>query len=241
MEKKYHNYAQLVQGVAQVNDPTLSQGERLFLDCLAGYCVKTYPHPGNEKLARACGITTKQGVRKIAHRLINRGLIEIREVGNGRGNATIYRIITEDPRFPLPKQATDELPVYDDKEEETTELPVSEKGATGDSGRDNSQSGKGQLDHSKGATVEFPTDLKNGLKNEYKTEDAANAASCDPQFNYEPEPTDHQLADQFFKVRNFIIAQGESVVAFDREHRHHCERLGLREIWEAIDMRNARC
>lgn len=43
-------------------------------------------------------------VRFAANQLVAKNLIEIVEVGNGRGKATVYRIRVEDPRFPWPKK-----------------------------------------------------------------------------------------------------------------------------------------
>jgi hypothetical protein len=109
--EKYRNHAQLCQGVCQVEDATITQGEQCFLNVLAAHWVKTLPHPGNEKLMRTCKVKTRQGVNFIAGNLIKKGLIEIIERGNGRGKATVYRIRTEDPRFPFPKPASSDLPL----------------------------------------------------------------------------------------------------------------------------------
>ena len=126
--RKYLNYAQLVQGVSQVADDSLTQGERLFLLVLAAFTLKEDPHPGNEKLAIACGITSRQGVNKIASKLEKKNLIQIVSFGNGRGKATVYRIRVEDDRFPSPKKKSGATPPHTNKPEDkpaTIELPVS--------------------------------------------------------------------------------------------------------------------
>jgi hypothetical protein len=122
MSPKYANYAQLVQGVSQVYDPRLSQGERLFLLALAAFTVKTDPHPGNQKLAQACGVLTPRGVQYIAKGLVKKQLVQIVEVGNGRGKATVYRLCTEDPRYPWPDKPAPEKP-------QKPELPPPEVGS----------------------------------------------------------------------------------------------------------------
>ena len=107
---KYLNQTQLLQHVCQVDEPELSQGECLFLLTLAAFTVRTfpapqnYPHPGNQVLMAACRITSRKGVNYIANQLAAKKLIEIVEVGNGRGKATVYRIRVEDDRFPWPKE-----------------------------------------------------------------------------------------------------------------------------------------
>jgi hypothetical protein len=126
--RKYLNHAQLVQGVSQVADDSLTQGERLFLLVLAAFTLKEDPHPGNEKLAIACGITTRQGVNKIASKLAKKNLIEIVSFGNGRGKATVYRIRVEDDRFPPPKKTSSATPPHAHEQDDkpaTVELPVS--------------------------------------------------------------------------------------------------------------------
>jgi hypothetical protein len=103
---KYANYAQLVQGVCQVNDPTLTQGEQCFLNCLAAHSLKEHPHPGNAILIRACRVSGRTGVNHIAKKLIAKKLIEVVAFGKGgHGMATVYRIRTEDDRFPSPKKS----------------------------------------------------------------------------------------------------------------------------------------
>src|SRR5262249_25964754 len=49
---------------------------------------------------------------------------------------------------------------------------------------------------------------------------------------------DMELVENYFQVRAAILADGDSVEDFDREHRHHCKRLGLPDIWLEIDRRN---
>ena len=179
---KYSNQTQLVQGVSQVNDPTLTQGERLFLNCLAAFTVHDHPHPGNAQLIRACGIRSRQGVNKIARKLEAKKLIQILERGDGRGKATVYRICVEHPAFPWPRKkadkpgspdfpfrgqepATPELSVSADKPE-TPELSVSDrKPATGDRETRNCEHQNPQLSAQKPATLELHTDLNH----EYKT------------------------------------------------------------------------
>ncbi len=227
-EKKYQNHAQLVQGVCQVNDKTLTLSERCFLSCLAAYSVKTYPHPGNDKLMVACGVTTRQGVNAIANRLIHRRrLIEVLEVGNGRGKATVYRICTEDPRFPLPKPATVEL-LVSDEEPATVELslPV-DKPATRDTETRNSHPLNPQLDPEKPATLALHTDVKNGFKNGFKNESAAIAADC----NHDAEPSDEERIASYLDKRQKLLARASTfgVQSLDRSFQ-----IGHPKLWERI-------
>src|SRR5882672_11043475 len=91
--RKYLNQTQLGQGVSQCYDPRLTQSERLYLMCLAVHDGKTGSHPGNQKLMRACGVTSRQALDRIRDKLLDKRLIEI--VGNakgGRGLAVVFRI-----------------------------------------------------------------------------------------------------------------------------------------------------
>jgi hypothetical protein len=163
------NQTQLLQGVCQVCEPTLTPTERIFLLTLAAFQVRTfpsienYPHPGNEKLMLACGVSSRQAVNKIADRLIARRLLEIvAHAQGGRGLAVVYRICVEDSRFPWPKEkekpATLELPLSPSKPA-TVELPVSEeKPATEEAETRNSQTGNPQLDPAKPAILELHPD-----------------------------------------------------------------------------------
>jgi len=103
--RKYANHAQLVQGVGLVDDPSLILSDRAFLNCLAAYSIKEDPHPGNKKLARWCGVKSRQAVNKIQDRVLGKNLAVIVTPGGG-SDATVYRICVEDPRFPWPKEIT---------------------------------------------------------------------------------------------------------------------------------------
>lgn len=174
--EKYRNHAQLVQGVSQIDDPTLIPTDRLFLNCLAAHAVKTLPHPGNQRLMRACCVRSRQSVNKIARRLLDKKLIEIVDRGDGRGHAAVYRICVEDDRFPKP--ATPELPVSEDKPA-TLEAPVSEnKPAMRKPKTRNATSLNPQLDPAKPATLEAPTDLTSGSNTGYNIgEERSNPAA----------------------------------------------------------------
>ncbi len=129
--QKYSNHAQLVQGVSQCADHTLSQGERLFLLTLAAFTLRDRPHPGNKKLAAGCGITSRQGVNYIAAKLRAKGLIRTpMGTKGGKALAVEYEICTDDPRFPAPKQkskpASPDLHVSDAKPA-TPDLQVSKQ------------------------------------------------------------------------------------------------------------------
>lgn len=168
---KYTNYAQLVQGVGQVNDSSLEPTDRLFLSCLAAHHVKTFPHPGNKKLIRACGIKTRQGLNGIERRVLAKKLIEIVEPGGGRNHATVYRICVEDDRFPWPeKPASPDLP-FPASKPASPELPVSERETR------NSLPGNPQLNPAKPATLELHPDFNSGYKSGYKKESAAKSAA----------------------------------------------------------------
>jgi hypothetical protein len=56
-----------------------------------------------------------RGQEKFYPRWHRRGLIEVVQIGNGRGMATEYRIRIEDPRFPPPKERTLEGVLNGDK------------------------------------------------------------------------------------------------------------------------------
>jgi hypothetical protein len=136
-KSKYSNFAQLVQGVCQVNEPNLEPTDRLFLNCLAAHTVGGDPHPGNGRLMRACGVGSRQAVNKIEKRVCERHkLAKIVTPGGGHdaggaGRATVYRIRIEDDRFPYPKPkplpATLEL---QDREQETRNSSVAGKNAS---------------------------------------------------------------------------------------------------------------
>jgi hypothetical protein len=125
---KYANHAQLIQGASQVTEPSLSQGGRLFIITLAAFSVKENPHPGNEKLAVACGVKSRQGVNYIAQEVIRKKLVEVVAYGRGgHGMAVEYRLCTEDPRFPPPPRKPTKQPATSDlhvvaKEPATSDL-----------------------------------------------------------------------------------------------------------------------
>jgi hypothetical protein len=185
--QKYCNHAQLVQGVGLVNEPTLEWTDRLFLNCLAAHNVKTDPHPGNKKLMRWCGVTSRQGINGVSERVLAKKLAEVVTPGGGRNHATVYRIRVEDDRFPWPedasKPATPDLPFsrnkpashklrVSPKEPATVELPVSKnKPATGKAETRNSQPLNPQLDPAKPATLELHPDLNAGYKHGFNHEE----------------------------------------------------------------------
>jgi len=194
-KSKYENHAQLVQAVCQVAEPTLTQGEQCFLNCLAAHWTHAndLPHPGNARLAIACRVSTRQGVNKIAKRLIKRRLIEI--VGNatgGRGKAATYRIRIEDSRFPEHKKpATVELHVSQNNKPATNELHVSEETR-------NSDSLNPQLSTAKPATPELHPNLDSEFKNELKPTRYARSFSS----NLNPTTEEHIARD----LRNAIAS-----------------------------------
>jgi hypothetical protein len=116
MKRKFKNYAELVQGVSQVDDPKLENTDRLFLLCLAVHSVKEDPHPGNTRLKRCCGVSSDSGLDKIRNRVLASRLAIVVERGGGRGHANVFRICEEDHRFPVPGKArTPECPVSHEK------------------------------------------------------------------------------------------------------------------------------
>jgi len=175
LRHKYLNQTQLLQGVAQIEEPSLTPTERIFLLTLAAFQVRTlpsienYPHPGNRVLMTACGVSSRQGLNKIAERLLEKRLLEkLAHAQGGRGMAVVYRLCVEDTRFPWPKDkpkpATEELPLSRNKPA-TEELPVSgTKPATGEAETRNSQPGNPQLDPAKPATLELHPDSNSGYK-----------------------------------------------------------------------------
>ncbi len=223
MELKYHNHAQLVQGVCQVDDDSLTPTERLFLNCLAAYSVKTYPHPGNDRLRRACGVSSRQGVNKIAKRLADKKLIEkLDHSKGGRGMAVVYRIITEDPRFPDPKGATVELPLSD-KQPATPELPLSKrKPATGDMETRNSAHLNPQLEAPKPATLELHPDSNSGYKNGYNPDSAAVAADVEDDFH---EPTDEEHVQRYCELKTKLAGDDTALARLDAYYRTILERV----------------
>lgn len=113
-KSKYRSLAQFVQGVGAVNEPCLSDKERLALNCLsahADYRTGGGAHPGNATLSCWCGCNERNARKNVA-RLITLKLIERTSAGcGGRGLASVYRICIEDPRFPEPKSASHRLQV----------------------------------------------------------------------------------------------------------------------------------
>jgi hypothetical protein len=147
--QKFRNQTQRLQSVAQVILPAdgsqrqriAALGERLFLMTLAAFDVDGEgSHPGNEKLALACGVKSRQAVNKIADRLEAKKLIEILEIGNGRGKATVYRICYEDARFPAPKSnpkpATPAASVSEINPQRTDRKPATRNPETRNAGGD---------------------------------------------------------------------------------------------------------
>lgn len=110
-QPKYRTYAAFLQGVGAVNEPDLSDKERLALNCLAvhgDFRTGGGAHPGNLTLSRWCNVSRDTSVRRILSRLVGRRLTERTSAGHGgRGLATVWRIRIEDPRFPEPKPAPD--------------------------------------------------------------------------------------------------------------------------------------
>jgi hypothetical protein len=51
----------------------------------------TNAHPGTERLARECGVTTR-AVEKALAQLLDRGFISVQREGGGPGKATVYRL-----------------------------------------------------------------------------------------------------------------------------------------------------
>jgi hypothetical protein len=101
---KYTNQTQFVDGAAEV-DEQLSQGEQLVLNALAqrGDYRTFQSHPGNAKLIRRARVGTRQGLNYILKKLEAKKLIsKISDGDGGRGLATVYRILVEDSRFPVP-------------------------------------------------------------------------------------------------------------------------------------------
>jgi hypothetical protein len=102
----YPNLSRFIRGVDLVNDPSLTDGERLVLKSLAAvadYRTAT-SHPGNHRLMVASN-RSQTGVNFCLRGLMSKGLIERISVGNGSGLASVYRICVEDSRFPGPKLA----------------------------------------------------------------------------------------------------------------------------------------
>jgi hypothetical protein len=167
---KYRNYAEMVQAVLQV-EAELELSDRLFLNALAAHSVNEDPHPGNARLMRACQVKTRQGLNKISDRVCNRHRLAVMvEKGGGKHNANVYRICIEDPRFPPPKPATEELRV---SEQETCNSSVAGiadetrnqyvagntvfKPATGEAETRNAESSNPQLEPAKPATETVQT------------------------------------------------------------------------------------
>lgn len=130
---KYTNLSAFIKGVQRVNEH-LTDGERLMMFALAGSVdYKTgRSRPGNEELQRVAG-RKWSAVHNIL-RSLNKGkrLIEIAEMGNGRGYATVYRFRTEDDRYPEPgkkKPYTSEC-IDNSKEAYTSECTLPEKNHT---------------------------------------------------------------------------------------------------------------
>jgi len=177
---KYLNQTQLLQGVAQVDDFRLSQGEALFLLTLAAFTVRTfpsreyYPHPGNQILMAACRVTTRKGVNYLANQLVAKNLIEIVQVGNGRGRATVYRIRTEDPRFPWPKKKEKpgslNFPVTETNPEAQTSHFQKEKPGSTEPETRKLQPGNPEVNTRKPGSSDFHTDTRTDTEAEAEGE-----------------------------------------------------------------------
>jgi hypothetical protein len=99
---KYTSLSAFIKGVQHVNE-TLTDGERLTMFALLGSVdYKTAcSHPGIEELKKVAD-RSKSGIHLILRSLIAKNLIELTEMGNGRGHATVYRFRVEDERYPEP-------------------------------------------------------------------------------------------------------------------------------------------
>lgn len=173
---KYKSYADLVQAVSQVRDTSLTQGECLFLAVLAAHSVKGNPHPGNERLRIGCRVTTVRAVQKIAEKLIHKRLIEVVQRGDGRGNATVYKIRVDDDRFPPAKPRTPEDMVSQCKPRTLEDIVLDDKQRTDEPETANSHTENHELEAEKPRTLEDTTNLKERITRTNTRTSAADAA-----------------------------------------------------------------
>ena len=104
-QTKYTSLSTFIKGVMAVNEPALSDGERLILFALLS-CVdyKTgCSHPGNTKLMEAANRSFRS-VQRLLNHLRDKGLVELKSKGDGRSKASIHRFCIEDSRYPKPRK-----------------------------------------------------------------------------------------------------------------------------------------
>jgi hypothetical protein len=151
---KYTSLSAFIKGVQHV-DEKLTDGERLTMFALLGSVdYKTAcSRPGNRELMSVTD-RGKSGIHLIIRSLKSKGLIEITEMGNGRGHATVYRFCVEDERYPEPRKKPSTSECTDMPEKASTpgctlserNRPVAnDKGSTSGSERVHSEARKGPV------------------------------------------------------------------------------------------------
>ena len=96
------SHSALIQACFYCTHPDLDGADRALLGFLASageYKVATNSRPGNANLEVALDMK-KRAIQRRAALLVERGLLEITERGDGRGNATVYRILITSQYFP---------------------------------------------------------------------------------------------------------------------------------------------
>jgi hypothetical protein len=99
---KYRHLLQLIDAVAECGDPRLTETHILALLCLGKWTdLKTgTAHPGNRMLSKWTR-RSERSVQRAIKELIEWNLIERVSKGDGgRGLASRYKILIDDPRFP---------------------------------------------------------------------------------------------------------------------------------------------
>ena len=104
-QTKYTSLSTFIKGVMGVNEPSLTDGERLVLFALlSSVDYKTgCSHPGNTKLMEAANRSFRS-VQRLLNHLRDKGLVELKSKGDGRSKASIHRFCIEDSRYPKPRK-----------------------------------------------------------------------------------------------------------------------------------------
>ena len=104
-QTKYTSLSAFIKGVMGVNEPSLTDGERLILFALLSSVdyKSGCSHPGNSKLMEAANRSFRS-VQRLLNHLRDKGLVELKSKGDGRSKASIHRFCIEDSRYPKPRK-----------------------------------------------------------------------------------------------------------------------------------------
>jgi hypothetical protein len=149
----------------------------------------------------------KSGIHLIIRSLKSKGLIEIVEMGNGRGYATVYRFRTEDARYPEPRKKASTSECTDMPEKASTPRctlpeinrpPAGQKGSSNGAERVHLEAGKGTVATDTTSLEALPQIPSTTPSNDAKPLGAVSSVS-----NSKANPTDmEKIAPYLRRVRD---------------------------------------